>query len=208
MLRLSRYGLVGASPREYDVKPKIMQALLFALLLPAHHSAWADKYADTLSLFKNAGASAGYFSTAYGYAVFPTIGKGGAGLGGARGSGRVYEHGRQVGDSTMTQLSFGFQLGGQVYSEMIFFQDERALQDFMRGNFEFGGDVGAVAITAGVSGSVGTTGSTGTVSGGAKNAATAGSSYRKGMAVFTIARGGAMYEAALKGQKFSFKPVS
>ena len=208
MLRLSPRNVGDALLREGDMKPKVIQILLLALLLPAHHSAWADKYADAVSLFKHAGASAGYFSTCYGYAVFPNIGKGGAGIGGARGSGQVYEQGRPVGDSKMTQLSFGLQLGGQVYSEIIFFQDERALKDFTRGNFEFGGDVSAVAITAGVSGSVGTTGTSGTVSGGSKNAATAGSTYKKGMAVFTIAKGGAMYEAAVKGQKFSFKPVS
>ena len=103
------------------MKTKFMQALLFALLLPAFHGAWADKYDDTVSLFKNAGASSGYFSTAYGYAVFPTIGKGGAGIGGARGTGRVYAQGRHVGDTAMTQLSFGLQLGGQAYSMIVFF---------------------------------------------------------------------------------------
>lgn len=185
----------------------VLALLLFAVVLQVHNTAWADKYADTVSLFKNAGTSAGYFSTCYGYAVFPSIGKGGAGFGGARGSGRVYVHGREIGTSTVTQLSFGLQLGGQVYSEIIFFEDERALKDFTSGNFEFGGDVSAVAITASASGSVGTTGRTGTVSGGEKNAATAGREYRKGMAVFTIAKGGVMYEAAVKGQKFSYKPV-
>lgn len=186
------------------MKPKLLQAILLAVvLLP---SAWADRYADTVSMFKNAGASSGYFSTAYGYAIFPTIGKGGAGIGGARGTGRVYAQGKRVGDTAMTQLSFGLQLGGQAYSMIIFFQDERALKDFTSGNFEFGGDVSAVAITAGASGSVGTTGTTGSVSGGSKNAATAGGGYQKGMAVFTIAKGGAMFEAALKGAKFSFTP--
>jgi lipid-binding SYLF domain-containing protein len=186
----------------------VLALLLFAVILQVHNTAWADRYADTISVFKNAGKSAGYFPTCYGYAVFPSIGKGGAGFGGARGSGRVYAHGRQVGTTTVTQVSFGLQLGGQVYSEIIFFQDERALKDFTSGNFEFGGDVSAVAITASASGSTGTTGTTGTMSGGQKNAATAGRNYRKGMAVFTVAQGGLMYEAAVKGQKFSFKPLS
>jgi lipid-binding SYLF domain-containing protein len=190
------------------MKLKLMQALLIATLLPAYHSAWADRYADTVSLFKNAGASAGYFSNSYAYAVFPEVGKAGVGIGGARGSGRVYAQGRRVGDTTVTQLSFGLQLGGQVYSMIIFFQDERALKDFTSGNFEFGGDVSAVAITAAASGSVGTTGTTGTASGGAKDAVTASNGYQKGMAVFTIAKGGAMVEVAVKGQKFSFTPAS
>lgn len=189
------------------MKPKFVQAVLFAVLLPAFHSAWADRYADTVSLFKNAGQSSSYFADSYGYAVFPTVGKAGLGIGGARGSGRVYAQGRRVGDTTVTQLSFGLQAGGQAYSMIIFFQDERALKDFTSGNFEFGADASAVAITAAASGSVGTTGSTGSVSGGSKNAATAANGYQKGMAVFTIAQGGAMFEAALKGQKFSFKPV-
>jgi len=189
------------------MKPKLMQAFLLAVLLPAFHSAWADKYADTVSLFKNAGASAGFFDTSYGYAVFPTVGKAGFGVGGARGAGRVFAQGKQLGETTVTQLSFGIQAGGQAYSMIIFFQDERALKDFTSGNFEFGGDVSAVAITASAGGSVGTTGTTGTASGGSKNAATAGNGFHKGMAVFTIAKGGAMIEVAVKGQKFSFTPA-
>lgn len=181
--------------------------LLFAIVFQAQ-PARADRYADTVSLFKNAGQSAAYFSHSYGYAVFPTIGKGGAGIGGARGSGRVFAQGRHIGNTTVTQLSFGFQLGGQVYSEIIFFEDERALQDFKSGNFEFGGEVSAVAITAAAGASTGTMGTSGSASGGAKNAATAGTHFRKGMAVFTIAGGGAMYQAAVKGQKFSFTPVT
>jgi lipid-binding SYLF domain-containing protein len=190
------------------MKPKLIHALLFALLLPAYHSAWADKYDDTVSLFKNAGASSEFFSNSYGYAVFPTVGKAGFGIGGARGSGRVFAQDRHVGDTAVTQLSFGIQAGGQAYSMIIFFQDQRALKDFTSGNFEFGGDVSAVAITASAGGTVGTTGSTGTASGGSKNAATASGGYHKGMAVFTIAKGGAMVEVAVRGAKFSFTPVS
>ena len=186
------------------MKPKLLQALLFtAVLLP---SAWADRYADTVAQFKNAGQSSSFFSNSYGYAVFPVVAKAGFGIGGARGTGRVYAQGRQIGETAVTQLSFGAQVGAQGYAMMIFFQDERALKEFTSGNFEFGADVSAVAITAAASGSVGTTGSTGSASGGSNNAATAGD-YHKGMAVFTIAHGGAMVEAAVKGQKFSFKPM-
>jgi lipid-binding SYLF domain-containing protein len=105
----------------------------------------------------------------------------------------------------MTQLSVGFQAGGQAYSEIIFFQDQRAFDEFTSGNFSFSGDVSAVAITAGASASAGTGGSTAGVSGGKKDATTAGG-YQKGVAVFTIAKGGLMYQAAVAGQKFSYKP--
>ena len=95
---------------------------LFAL---AAQPAVADDYSDTTALFKNAGASAAYFKSSYGYAVFPTIGKGGFVVGGAHGKGRVYQKGKYIGDTSMTQLSVGLQLGGQAYSEMIFFEDQR-----------------------------------------------------------------------------------
>ena len=166
--------------------------------------AWAASDAETVSLFKNAGQSASYFKTCYGYAVFPTIGKGGFVVGGAYGKGSVYEKGRLIGETSMTQVSVGFQLGGQGYSQIVFFQDKRSLQEFTSGNFEFSADANAVAITAGASASAATTGTTAGASGGKKDATTAGG-YYKGMAVFTIAKGGLMYQAAIAGQKFSFK---
>ncbi len=119
----------------------------------------------------------------------------------------MYERGKYVGDTTMTQLSVGFQAGGQAYSQIVFFEDERAFQEFTNGNFEFGADVGAVAITAAASAQAGTTGATVGASGGKKDATTAGK-YHKGLAVFTIVKGGAMYEAAVAGQKFKYKPLA
>jgi lipid-binding SYLF domain-containing protein len=179
-------------------------ALLMLLAIP-FAGAWADEYEDTIKIFKEAGESARFFDNSYGYAVFPNIGKGGAGIGGAIGKGRVYEQGTYIGDTTMTQLTVGFQLGGQVYSEMIFFEDKRALDEFTNGNFEFGAEASAVAITAGASAAATTTGSAAGISGGKSDAATVGA-YHKGMATFTIAKGGLMYEASLGGQKFSFTP--
>jgi lipid-binding SYLF domain-containing protein len=176
-----------------------------ALLLAGAGVVWADEYSDTIVIFKNAGESAGFFKHSYGYAVFPTIGKGGIGVGAARGSGRVYEKGAHIGDATMTQLSIGLQLGGQAYSQMIFFEDKRALDEFTSGKFEFGADVGAVAITAAAGASAGTSGASAGASGGKKDASTAGK-YYKGMAVFTVVKGGAMYQAAVAGQKFGYKP--
>lgn len=170
-------------------------------------TAFADKYDDTIQLFKNSGQSAAFFDNSYGYAVFPTIGKGGLGIGAAHGGGRVYRQGKYVGDTSMTQLSVGLQAGGEAFSQIIFFQDERAFQEFTKGNFEFGAGVNAVLITAGASGDVGTTGKNASASGGKNNASTAGD-YHKGMAVFKITKGGAMYEASVAGQKFSYKAVS
>jgi lipid-binding SYLF domain-containing protein len=181
--------------------------LLSTALALACLSAFADSYSDTIALFKNAGASAAFLDSSYGYAVFPTIGKGGIGVGGAYGEGRVYKQGKYVGDTSMTQLSFGFQLGGQAYSEIIFFQDQRAFDEFTSGNFGFGANVSAVAITAGASAKAGTEGSTAGASGGRKDAVTAGQ-YQKGVAVFTIAKGGLMYEASVAGQKFSYKALA
>jgi lipid-binding SYLF domain-containing protein len=179
---------------------------LFAVLALINAPVRADDYSDTVSLFKNAGASSKFFSTSYGYAVFPTIGKGGIGIGGAHGSGRVYTHEKYVGDTSMTQLTVGLQLGGQAFSEIIFFEDERSFKEFTSGNFEFGAQASAVAITAAASASAGTTGGTAAASGGKKDATTAGH-YHKGSAVFTVAKGGLMYEAAIGGQKFSYNSL-
>ena len=162
----------------------------------------ADEYARTVELFKNAGESADFFQKNYAYAVFPTIGKAGLGIGGAGGTGRVYERGNYVGDVSMSQISLGFQAGGQAYSQIVFLQDKRAFDEFTSGEFAFGAGVGAIAITASASASAGTTAA---ASGGKRDATTTGN-YYKGMAVFTIAKGGLMYEASLAGQKYSYKP--
>jgi lipid-binding SYLF domain-containing protein len=168
-------------------------------------SAWADSCSDTANLFRKAGQSGQFFKTAYGYAVFPTIGKGGVGIGGAYGRGCVYAKGRRVGDTSMTQLSIGFQLGGQGYSEIIFFDDERAFKEFTGGNFEFGADATAVAITLAAGASAKSTGASAGASTTKHEATTAGR-YYKGMATFYIIKGGLMYEAAIAGQKFSYTP--
>jgi lipid-binding SYLF domain-containing protein len=180
-------------------------AILLQATLLLSAPAWADRYDETTKLFKEAGQSAAFFDNCYGYALFPTIGKGGFFVGGAYGSGRVYRQGRYVGDSSAAQLSIGLQAGGQAYSQIVFFADQRAFEDFTRGDFEFGGDVSAVAITAAASASAGTSGVAAGASNGKRDATTAGT-YYKGMAVFTIGKGGAMYQAAVGGQKFSFTP--
>jgi lipid-binding SYLF domain-containing protein len=185
------------------MKARLQGILIIAAIALFGGAASADNYSDTVELFKNAGESNAFFGKSYGYAVFPTIGKAGIGVGGAHGSGRVYAKGKHVGDTTMNQLTVGLQLGGQAYSQIIFFEDKRAFDEFTSGNFEFGAAASAVAITAAASASGGTTGGSASASGGKKDAKTAGD-YHKGMAVFTIAKGGLMYEASIGGQKFKY----
>jgi lipid-binding SYLF domain-containing protein len=182
--------------------------LVFAipLLCVPISGAWADSYQETIEVFRKAGESGRFFGTSYGYAVFPTIGKGGVGIGGAYGKGRVYAGGQHVGDTSMTQVTVGWQLGGQAYSMIIFLQDKRAFDEFTGGNFEFSAQATAVAITAGASAAATTTGSSAGASGGQHDATTVGG-YYKGMAVFTVAKGGLMYEASIGGQKFNYKPL-
>jgi lipid-binding SYLF domain-containing protein len=184
---------------------RFSQLLFFSLALCAAAGvANAGKYEDTISLFKNAGESATFFQNSYAYAVFPNIGEGGFVVGGAFGRGHVYMQGQLVGDTTMKQLSVGFQAGGKDFSQIIFFQDKRALDQFESGSFEFSAGASAVAVTAAANASAGTGGVTSGASGGKRDATTDGV-YNDGVAVFTIAKGGLMYAAALAGQKFTYK---
>ena len=186
------------------VRPTALLALLLSLPFGAVHATTARQAID---MFKHAGASASFFDRSYGYAVFPTVGAGALGVGGSFGKGRVYVHGRYVGDASMGGLSVGFQAGGKAYSEIIFFEDKRSLDEFESGTFEFGADASVVAITAGASAGAATNGVSASASGTDDNATTRGV-YYKGMAVFTIAKGGLMYSAAIAGQKFAFTPAS
>ena len=127
-----------------------------------------------------------FFDDAAGFAVFPSVGKAGIGIGGALGDGLVIVDDDVVGKTSLTQLTIGFQLGGQVYSEFIFFKDKTALEQFKRGNYELGAQASAVAATAGAS---------------------ADTNYDKGVAVFTVTGGGLMYEATVGGQKFTYEAV-
>jgi len=172
---------------------------------PAASTAYADKYTDTIETFEHGGESAWFFHHSYAYAVFPIVGEGGFIVGAAIGKGRVYVHGHHVGNATMTQLSGGFQAGGKAYSQIIFFQDRRALHEFESGSFEFKAGASAIAITAAAGASAGTNGAEAGASVGPHDATTTGS-YIKGMAVFTIAKGGLMYAATIAGQKFSYRP--
>jgi hypothetical protein len=187
---------------------KLIRIVLVSVFLLGGSSTWANSYADAIKVFRNAGESGKYFETAYGFAIFPTIAKGGIVVGGAYGEGKVFVADKQVGTSTMTQVTVGAQLGGQAYSQIIFFENEQAFKSFTSGNFEFSAQATAVAITAGASAEANTGGGASAgISGGRNDAATASSGYRKGMAIFSVATGGLMFEAALGGQKFTYTPL-
>jgi lipid-binding SYLF domain-containing protein len=187
--------------------PKLLQSMSAALVLAGAIAgiARADSYDDTIHIFKHAGKSGTFFAKAYGYAVFPTVGGAGFVIGAAHGKGRVYAHGRLTGDTTVNLLSAGLQAGAKAYSEIIFFEDKRALEDFESGHFQFGADASAVAITAGAEAGAGTSGVSSEASAEASNANTSGE-YINGMAVFTIAKGGLMYAATISGQQFTYTP--
>ena len=186
--------------------PTALVSLAFLLVMGLSHTALADSYSDAVDVFKNSGIAGPFFKKSYGYAVFPTVGKGGIGIGGAYGEGRVYAKGKMTGTVTLAKLSIGFQLGGQAFSEIIFFQDQRAYNEFTGGNFEFDASASAVAITAGAQAKAGTEGATAGASAGPETGDYADIGYTRGMAVFVHTKGGLMYEAAIGGQKFSFTP--
>jgi lipid-binding SYLF domain-containing protein len=184
--------------------PVLLIVVTAALILSI--PAYADKYTDTIDVFKKSEAVQPFFKDAYGYAVFPTVGKGGIGIGGSYGTGQVYRGGKVTGEVSLIKGSIGWQFGGQAFSQMIFFADKRAYDDFTSGNFEFDATASAVAITAGAQASAGTEGASAGASAGPATGKQAKTSYHKGMAVFVHAKGGLMYEASIGGQKFKFKP--
>ncbi len=145
------------------------------------------KVAETVAKIKEKDSSMqAFFDKAAGYAVFPNVGKAGFGIGGARGKGLLMEDGETVAVVTLTQLTIGFQAGGQAYSEFIFFEDDLTLSNFKRGNYELGAQASAVAVTAGASADV---------------------DFNEGVAIFTQAKGGLMYEASVGGQKFKIEEI-
>jgi hypothetical protein len=120
-------------------------SLTICMYMPAH----ADRYTDTIEIFRKPDVVQPFFKSAYGYAVFPTIGKGGMGIGGSFGTGQVYRGGRAMGETYLAKITFGFQLGGQAFSQMIFFKDKRAYDEFTSGSFEFDASASAVVINGG-----------------------------------------------------------
>ena len=180
--------------------------LLFSLVLLSGN-AWSDNLAETLAKFRSVSGTQPFFAEAYGYAVFPTIGKGGFGLGAAYGKGHVYRNNGVVGRSKMLQISIGFQLGGQAYSQIIFFKNEAAYDRLTSGSFEIGAEASAVAITLGANAKAGTTGTSASGNEARSADALAKGQWTADMAVFTLAKGGLMYEATIGGQKFSYESL-
>ncbi|MCK5364435.1 MAG: lipid-binding SYLF domain-containing protein [Gammaproteobacteria bacterium] len=157
-------------------------ASAFAKWDPDEGAEYHEKAQVALNAFKEKDEKVqSFIDKSAGYVVIPTVGKAGLGIGGARGKGVLYEGGEVTAVITLSQLSFGFQWGGQAYSEFIFFEDAATLENFKRGNYELNAQASAVAVTAGAS---------------------ADAEFNGGMAIFTQAKGGLMYEAAVGGQKF------
>lgn len=145
-----------------------------------------EKAQETISAFKAKDTKFDtYFADAYGYAIFPSVAKGASGIGGAHGVGTAFELGSAIGKAKITQLTFGLQFGGQAYSQVIFFETEADFRRFTENRLEFAGQASVVAVTAG---------------------AGANLAYNDGVAIFTLAKAGLMYEASLGGQKLKFKP--
>jgi len=176
----------SAPPKEAEVQTAQVVADTAAASDSGKRGADADARA-VIAKFKEKNPGLGkFFAHAQGYAVFPTVGKGGIGLGGARGKGYVYQHGKLIGRSTLTQVTIGLQLGGQAYSEIVFLEDAKAMESFKHGRLKLDGQASAIAITA---------------------RAALDLAYRNGVAIVTMAKGGLMYEASVGGQKFSFRPI-
>ena len=159
--------------------------MIFGSSVPAR--AQDEKAQEVIKKFKELKPElAEYFKNAQGYAVFPSVGKGAIGVGGAHGNGFVYERGKLIGKSSLTQVTIGLQLGGQAYSEIVFLQDKAAMDSFKKGKLKLDAQASAVAVTA---------------------RAGLDLPYRNGVAIATMAKGGLMYEASVGGQHFSFNPL-
>jgi lipid-binding SYLF domain-containing protein len=176
------------------IRTAFLLLLLSGLFLPGLLKAQDESQEKIISESKEAKAAflkedpsmANLFKNSYGYAIFPDVGKGAVGVGGAAGRGALYEKGVSVGTAKMLQVTAGAQVGGESYREVIFFENKAALDRFKNNNFEFSGQTSAVAVKSGSS---------------------ANANYRNGVVVFSQEKGGLMLEASLGGQKFTYKPM-
>lgn len=186
---------------------KIRVGITVALLTLAAGASVAQQVRDvseTVELFRGIDEVAPYFDSAYGYAVWNRIARGGLGIGAATGRGQVYVNGQFMGFSRLVDVTIGIQAGGQAYRQIIFFENQAAYDDFTSGNFEFDATASAVAVTASAQASAGTQGSQATAGAGNPARATSGG-YQGGLQVFTMAEGGLMYQATIGGQKYNFR---
>ena len=182
----------------------VIAVLLFGISTMAF-AAKGENYSSTIKVFRNSPATAKFFKHSYGYAVFPAIGKAGYVIGGSYGTGQVYRGGKVTGKTSVIAGSIGFQIGGEVFSEIIFFKDKRAYNEFTSGNFEFGADAQAVAITAGAQAQAGSAGTSAGANAGPKSGAQAENDYVGGSAPFVHTTGGLMVGVSVGGQKFTFE---
>jgi lipid-binding SYLF domain-containing protein len=182
---------MGKRSEENRMSGKFVSSLVAAYLVVmgtafAWDAAGEKNAIAAIAEFKRADPSIDtFFKDAYGYAIFPEITKGAVGIGGAGGDGTVFQGGASIGSSSMSQVTIGLQLGGQTYREAIFFKDKAALDNFKQSNFELAAGASAVAVKSGASKTAG---------------------YSNGVAIFTMAKGGLMFEAAVGGQKFKYEP--
>ena len=191
---------------------KILSYLLVITLILAVSSpvsAQDQSAADSSDLrpFQTSEISAPFFKDSYGYAFFPSVGKGGIGIGGAYGTGQVYRGGKQTGTASLYKISIGLQMGGQAFSELIFFKDKQAYDEFTNGALELEASASAVVITAAAQATASTGGASAGLSAGPQTGKQLGGEYVNGTAIFVHTKGGLMYEAAIGGQKFKFRPL-
>jgi lipid-binding SYLF domain-containing protein len=172
-----------------------LQFLIASLLMLFFTGAWAqsdskkekivaDSNEAKAEFIKTDSKMGGLFGKAYGYVIFPNVGKGGLGVGGASGNGAAYENGQLAGSAKLTQVSIGLQAGGQSYREVVFFENKESMDRFKDNRVELSAQVSAVAAASGAS---------------------ANAKYVEGVMVFTMQKGGLMYEASVGGQKFKFE---
>lgn len=174
------------------MKIVVCMFMLMAVTVQGAFAGWdpslqekAQQAADTVR--QSAPVLERFFQHAYGYAIFPDVYKGGIILlGGAHGTGYVYELNTFVGTSRITQLNVGPQLGGQSFTEVVFFKSKEDLDNFKRGNFELNAQATAILVTSGMATNI---------------------DYSNGVAIFAIPKAGVMAEASIGGQKFSYKPL-
>ena len=189
---------------------KILSPILALTLLLTTGVVLADRevedYSETINMFKENPTVASFFGSAHAYAVFPTIGKGGLGIGAAHGDGQVYRGGSVTGFTSYSDVSIGLQAGGQAYSQVVFFENQAAYDDFTSGNFEFDAGASAIAINASAEAGTSTTGTSAGAGAGGPGAQVA-AGYTNGMVVFTVGKGGLMYEASIGGQKYKFEAI-
>jgi lipid-binding SYLF domain-containing protein len=180
--------------------------LLLAILAGAG-LAVGDEYADAIRRFEASPEVQTFFKNCYAYAVFPTVGKAAVVVGGAFGEGKVFRQGKVTGKAQLMHASFGLQLGGKAFSEIVFLQDKRAYDAFTGGEFEFDASMSATAVTAGAEAKAGTGGKTAGATAGPNTSVQAKTEYRNGMAAFVHQKGGLMAGMSVGGQKFRYEPL-